>query len=105
MSGWSTLRAVDRRRVANQPPRKRHNATMTGEGNPSSTPEDEVLTEEAAERYLEAIMQADAVDVAAPAAALAELLAARLEHRAAPEGRETLESFATNAADTRVEEP
>ena len=78
---------------------------MTGAGNPSSTPEDEVLTEEEAERYLDAIMQADAVDVAAPAAALAELLAARLEHRAAPEAREALESFSSSAADTRVEEP
>ena len=77
---------------------------MTGEGNPSSTPADEVLTEEAVERYLDAIVQADAVEVAAPAAALAELLAARLEHRAAPEASELLESFAPAAGDTRTEE-
>lgn len=77
---------------------------MTGEVNASSIPEDEVLTREAVERYLDAIMQADAVDVAAPANALAELLAARLEHRSAPEARAVLESFASAVEDTLVEE-
>ena len=87
-----------------RPAPKRHNATMIGEGNASSIPEDEVLTEEEVERYLDAIRQADAVDVAAPATALAELLAARLEHRSAPEATELLESFASSAEDTLVEE-
>ena len=77
---------------------------MTGEVNASSIPEDEVLTEEAVERYLDAIMHGDAADVAAPAAALAELLAARLEHRAAPEARALLESFAPATEDNLVEE-
>lgn len=77
---------------------------MTGEVTPSIAPEDAILTDEAVERYLNAISLADAVDVAAPAAALAELLDARLAHRSAPEARELLESFAPGTGDTRAEE-
>ena len=46
--------------------------------------------------YLHAIEQADAADVTAPAAALAELLAARLEGREAPEAIAALESFVSD---------
>ena len=51
------------------------------------------MTDEAISSYLMAIEQGDAADSPAPAAALAELLAARLEGRDAPEAREVLESL------------
>ena len=55
------------------------------------------MTDETIAHYLRAIEQADAADTPAPAAALAELLAARLEGTDAPAARETLESFAPTA--------
>lgn len=76
---------------------------MTGEANTLDLPEDISLAEEEVDRYLDALIQADAMDIVVPAAALAELLAARLEHRSSPEARALLESFALPAEKTRNE--
>ena len=53
------------------------------------------MTDEVFTSYLDAVEQGDAADAPEPAAALAELLAARLEGRRAPAAREALESFAS----------
>ena len=51
------------------------------------------MTDETIVSYLRAIEQGDAADAPAPAAALAELLAARLEGTDAPAARKVLESL------------
>lgn len=73
--------------------------------NVSGTPNDEPVTEEGIEGYLDAMTEADPMDLAAPATALADLLAARLEHRSDPEARAVLESFIRAAGEPPPEEP
>ena len=53
-----------------------------------------VVTDESVAHYLRAIERADPAEMPGPAAALAELLAARLEGTDAPEARRALELFA-----------
>ena len=53
-----------------------------------------VITDESVAHYLHAIESADPAETPEPAAALAELLAARLEGTDAPGARRVLDSFA-----------
>lgn len=64
-----------------------------------------VISDEAVARYLEAIEGADPAETPEPAAALAELLAARLEGTDAPEARRILESFAPTIEAPSDEDP
>lgn len=85
---------------------KRNNVIMSKEGKPYWTAgEYEVLTEEEFSRYLDAMKEADTVDTPDLANALAELLAARLDGRDAPDARTVLESFADSGNDTPREGP
>ncbi len=52
-----------------------------------------VATGDGLDRYLDALSEVDPMKSAVPAEALADLLAARLEHRNAPEARAVLESL------------
>ena len=76
--------------------RKRNNAGMMEPDIPTPETEAEpgVISDETVYRYAAAIEKADPADVAAPASALADLLAARLEGTDAPAARAVLEAFA-----------
>ena len=69
---------------------------MDRQGGTTSQPAGErgAVTDESVGRYLQAIEGADPAETPEPAAALAELLAARLEGSDAPEARRILESLA-----------
>lgn len=75
---------------------KRNNAGMDRDRDTTSPPTGEpgVTTDASVARYLEAIERSDPAETPEPAAALAALLAARLEGTDAPEARRILESFA-----------
>lgn len=75
---------------------KRNNAVMDRhrDSTPHPAGEQEVVSDQAVAHYLRAIERADPAETPEPAAALAELLAARLEGSAAPEALRILESFA-----------
>jgi len=78
---------------------KRNNAVMEQHGDATPRPGGErgVVTDESVSRYLQAVERADPAETPEPAAALAELLAARLEGTDAPRARRILESFAPTA--------
>lgn len=64
-----------------------------------------VIGDDSVARYLQAIEAADPAVIPEPAAALAELLAARLEGTDAPEARRILESFAAAGEPPSGENP
>lgn len=64
-----------------------------------------VIGDDSVAHYLQAIEEADPAAIPEPAAALAELLAARLEGTDAPESRRILESFAATSDPPSVEAP
>ena len=78
-----------------QPGSARNNATMNPQNETSRRTggEGDGVAEEALASYLAAIEQGDAADAPAPAAALAELLAARLDGTGAPAAQELLDSL------------
>ena len=84
-----------------QPGTARNNATMNPQHETSrrTGSEGDGVTEEALASYLAAIEQGDAADAPAPAAALAELLAARLDGTGAPAAQEVLDSLVPPAGD------
>ena len=67
--------------------------------------EQRVISDESVARYLQAIESADPAETPEPAAALAELLAARLDGTDAPEARRILEAFAPAPAAPSGEDP
>ena len=71
----------------------------------SSVSDGDGTNDESIASYLAALERGDAADAPAPAAALAELLAARLEGTEAPEAREVLESLAPVDDQPRGEGP
>ena len=88
--------APDRAKGGVQGRPKRNNAVMDPRGDTSAQPAGErgVMSDDSVARYLQAIEGADPAEIPEPAAALAELLSARLEGTDAPEARRILESFA-----------
>ena len=82
----------------------RNNATMNPQDETSRRTggEGDGVAEEPLASYLAAIEQGDAADAPAPAAALAELLAARLDGTRAPAAQELLDSL-VRAADGPAE--
>lgn len=76
-----------------------------GDATPQPGGELAVVTDESVARYLEAIERADPAETPEPAAALAELLAARLEGTDASRARRILESFVPTAASPPGEDP
>ena len=72
---------------------------------PQPAGEREVTADASVARYLEALERSDPAETPEPAAALAELLAARLDGTDAPEARRILESFAPTTDTPSSEDP